>query len=59
MKFATLKKQIKKEEPDILGLTQTECILFLSLIAESDVKVKNIQQVYDLIYKIQEFIQEK
>lgn len=57
MKFANLKSKVKKEEPSNLPLTSDECLIFLSLIAESNIKVKDIQKTYDLVYKIQDFIQ--
>ncbi len=57
MKFANLKNKVKKDEPLNLPLTSDECLIFLSLIAESSIKVKDIQKTYDLVYKIQDFIQ--
>ena len=58
MNFANLRKKAKEEEPNILGLTKEECTVLLSLVAESNIKIKDIQYFYDLVYKMQEFIQE-
>jgi hypothetical protein len=60
MKFANLKRKLKaEEEPTIptVELTKEECLTILSLIVESNIKIKDIQHVYDLIFKLQEFIQ--
>jgi len=40
-----------------LELTREEAILMLSVIGEGEIKVKNIQPVYDLVYRITEFAQ--
>ena len=42
-----------------LGLTKQECAVILGLIGDSQIQVKDIQFFYDLVYKIQEFIQEE
>lgn len=57
MKFANLKKKVNPPAEAKLDLNTEECLTFLSLIAESEIKVKDIQRIYDLIYKIQDFIQ--
>ncbi len=61
MKFAQLRKKIteEKNEPKKLGLTHQECAVILGLIGESQIQVKDIQFFYDLVYKLQEFIQEE
>ena len=56
MNFLNLRKQAK-EKANTLPLTKEECAVFLSLIAESSIKIKDIQYVYDLLYKVQEFVQ--
>tara|TARA_B100000963_G_C22101502_1_gene440882 strand:- start:188 stop:373 length:186 start_codon:yes stop_codon:yes gene_type:complete len=58
MNFANLRKKAKEETPKTLGLSKEECTVLLTLVAESNIKIKDIQYFYDLIYKIQEFIQE-
>ena len=58
MNFANLRKKAKEEKPNTLGLTKEECTVLLSLVAESNIKIKDIQYFYDLVYKMQEFIQE-
>lgn len=55
MNFAKLRNKVAKQEPEKLGLDKDECITVLNLISEANIKVKNIQYVYDLVYKIQEF----
>lgn len=57
MKFANLKKKVNPPTKAKLDLSTEECLTFLSLIAESEIKIKNIQHIYDLIYKIQDFVQ--
>lgn len=60
MNFANLKKKLKQEEEPVIPtvkLTKEECLTILSLIVESNIKIKDIQHVYDLIFKLQEFIQ--
>jgi hypothetical protein len=58
MNFNSLRKQAKnKDKIESLPLTKEECALFLSLVAESNIKIKDIQYVYDLLYRIQEFVQ--
>mgnify|MGYP003149910589 CR=1 FL=1 len=59
MKFANLKRKLKEEEPKVptVELSKEECLTILSLIIESNIKIKDIQHVYDLIFKLQEFIQ--
>ena len=65
MNFASLKNSIKetntppKESNNSLPLTKEECALFLGLISESSIKIKDIQYVYDLLFKVQEFVQNK
>tara|TARA_R110001592_G_scaffold19371_1_gene79570 strand:- start:594 stop:773 length:180 start_codon:yes stop_codon:yes gene_type:complete len=56
MNFNSLRKQAK-DKAESLPLTKEECALFLSLVAESNIKIKDIQYVYDLLYRIQEFVQ--
>ena len=58
MNFANLRKKAKEEKPNTLGLTKEEFTVLLSLVAESNIKIKDIQYFYDLVYKMQEFIQE-
>ena len=58
MNFNSLRKQAKSNDKiESLPLNKEECALFLGLVAESNIKIKDIQYVYDLLYKIQEFIQ--
>lgn len=61
MNFAQLRKKAteKTEEPKTLGLTQQECAVIMGLIGESRIQIKDLQFFYDLVYKIQEFIQEE
>jgi hypothetical protein len=61
MKFAKLRKKIteNKKASETLGLTHQECAVILGLIGDSQIQVKDIQFFYDLVYKIQEFIQEE
>ena len=61
MKFAQLRKKISenKKASETLGLTKQECAVILGLIGDSQIQVKDIQFFYDLVYKIQEFIQEE
>jgi len=56
MNFNSLRKKAK-DKVESLPLTKEECALFLSLVAESNIKIKDIQYVYDLLYRIQEFVQ--
>ena len=56
MNFTKLKKQLKAETTQ-LTLTQDECAMILNLIGDSNIQVRNIQPVYDLVYKLQEYIQ--
>ena len=58
MNFANLRKKAK-EENDKIGLSKEECVIILNLIGESNIQVKNIQQVYDLVYKLQEYVQQE
>ena len=58
MNFAKLKEKALKsttKEPTKLELDKDECIALLNLVSEANIQVKNIQYVYDLVYKIQEF----
>lgn len=61
MNFAQLRKKAtgKLEEPKTLGLTQQECAVIMGLIGESRIQIKDLQFFYDLVYKLQEFIQEE
>jgi hypothetical protein len=61
MNFAQLRKKAieKKEEPKTLGLNKQECAVIMGLIGESRIQIKDLQYFYDLVYKIQEFIQEE
>ena len=58
MNFTSLRKKAKEQKIETLGLSKEECTVLLTLVAESNIKIKDIQYFYDLIYKIQEFIQE-
>ena len=58
MNFTKLRKQAK-ETQSTLGLTKEECTVILTLIGDSNIKVRNIQQVYDLVYKLQEYVQKE
>ena len=58
MNFTSLRKKAKEKKIGTLGLSKEECTVLLTLVAESNIKIKDIQYFYDLIYKIQEFIQE-
>tara|TARA_R110000782_G_scaffold55569_2_gene116963 strand:+ start:1026 stop:1205 length:180 start_codon:yes stop_codon:yes gene_type:complete len=58
MNFSSLKKKAK-EDNNSLPLTKEECALFLGLISESSIKIKDIQYVYDLLFKVQEFVQKE
>lgn len=49
-------KQVVSPTPDKLVLDKSEATLVVSMLAEAQIKVKDIQKVYDLVYKIQEFI---
>jgi len=40
-----------------LELSKEDAVLILSIIGEGEIKVKNIQPVYELVYKITEFAQ--
>lgn len=40
-----------------LELTKEEAVLMLSVLGEGEIKIKNIQPVYELIYRITEFAQ--
>lgn len=40
-----------------LNLSKEEAQLILSVIAEGEIKIKNIQTVYDMVYKLTEFVQ--
>lgn len=61
MNFAQLRKKAsnKSEEPKTLGLTKQECAVIMGLIGESRIQIKDLQFFYDLVYKLQEFIQEE
>jgi len=61
MNFAQLRKKAIKtpEEPQTLGLTKQECAVIMGLIGESRIQIKDLQFFYDLVYKLQEFIQEE
>ena len=43
MNFANLRKKAKEEKPNTLGLTKEECTVLLSLVGESNIKIKDIQ----------------
>lgn len=49
-------KQVIAPSPDKLVLNKNEVIMLTTMLAEAQIKVKDIQKVYDLIYKMQEFI---
>jgi hypothetical protein len=58
MNLSKLKeKALNKKPKDTpkLELDKDECIALLNLVSEATIKVKNIQYVYELVYKIQEF----
>lgn len=57
MNFNKLKKQLKSDSTPNLTLSPEECTLILNLIGDSNIQVRNIQPVYDLVYKLQEYIQ--
>jgi len=61
MNFATLRKKAieKPEEPKTLGLNKQECAVIMGLIGESKIQIKDLQFFYDLVYKLQEFINEE
>lgn len=61
MNFTTLRKKAveKPEEPKTLGLTKQECAVIMGLIGESKIQIKDLQFFYDLVYKLQEFINEE
>lgn len=61
MKFAQLRKKAteKTEEPKTLGLSPQECAVIMGLIGESQIQIKDLQFFYELVYKLQEFIQEE
>ena len=61
MNFAQLRKKAVEtpEEPKTLGLTKQECAVIMGLIGESRIQIKDLQFFYDLVYKLQEFIQEE
>ena len=61
MNFAKLRKKAvdKPEGIKTLGLTQQECTVIMGLIGESQIQIKDLQFFYDLVYKLQEFIQEE
>jgi len=61
MDFTTLRRKAlkKPEEPQTLGLTKQECAVIMGLIGESRIQIKDLQFFYDLVYKLQEFIQEE
>lgn len=56
MNFNKLKKQLKTDTTQ-LTLTHDECVMLLNLIGDSNISVRNIQPVYELVYKLQEHIQ--
>lgn len=58
MNFANLRNKAQKN-PNNLELNKDECTVVLNLIGDSNIKVRNIQQVYDLVYKLQEFVQKE
>lgn len=49
-------KKVVVPTPDKLVLDNNEVTLVVSMLAEAQIKVKDIQKVYDLVYKMQEFI---
>jgi len=61
MDFTTLRRKAlkKPEESQTLGLTKQECAVIMGLIGESRIQIKDLQFFYDLVYKLQEFIQEE
>ena len=52
-------KTVVASTPDKLVLDKKEITLLLGMLAEAQIKVKDIQTVYDLIYKMQEFINQQ
>jgi hypothetical protein len=61
MNFANLRKKAadKSEETKTLKLNPQECAVIMGLIGESHIQIKDLQFFYDLVYKLQEFIQEE
>jgi hypothetical protein len=60
MNFTNLRKKAKEqpELPKTLGLTKQECAVIMGLIGDSKIQIKDLQFFYDLVYKLQEFIEE-
>jgi len=52
-------KERKKLSEKKLSFSKEEAIILLNLIAEGNVKIKNIQSAYDLVLKVQTFIQKQ
>ena len=50
-------KERKELTKPKLEITKEEALLLLSIVSEGEIKVKNIQPVYELVYKITEFAQ--
>lgn len=61
MNFTTLRKKAQNPtpEPETLGLNKQECAVIMGLIGESRIQIKDLQFFYDLVYKLQEFINEE
>ena len=52
-------KERKKLQEGKLILNKEEAVLLINLIAEGNVQIKNIQSAYDLVLKVQTFIQKQ
>ena len=52
-------KERQKLQEGKLTLSKEEAVLLINLIAEGNVQVKNIQSAYDLVLKVQTFIQKQ
>tara|TARA_B100000963_G_scaffold242037_1_gene211805 strand:- start:21762 stop:21941 length:180 start_codon:yes stop_codon:yes gene_type:complete len=52
-------KERQKLQEGKLTLSKEEAVLLINLIAEGNVQIKNIQSAYDLVLKVQTFIQKQ
>ena len=52
-------KERQKLQEGKLVLNKEEAVLLINLIAEGNVQIKNIQSAYDLVLKVQTFIQKQ
>jgi len=53
LKFGSKERQKIKEAK--LEISKEEAALLLNLVADGNVKIRNIQSAYELVFKIQEF----